>query len=171
MVSTENPTFQAGGYRHISRLAPLLMRDLDTTDLDVMVYSPRENLLVAIEVKWHIQTDGTYEARAHEKEARKRQSRLVKRRDAIRSGTASPCPNCCHNANAFGTLSSKHSISFTNSETISQKPPTWQNPTSNPQRTPRINSARSVPTEGTSAATTTPVPATKAQPTNNQPQG
>ena len=42
---------------------------------------------MVLEVKWHIQTDGTYEARKHEKEARKRQARLVKRRFAIRSGT------------------------------------------------------------------------------------
>ena len=76
-----------GTHCRVATNIPVKLGKQDSTDLDVVVYSPRENLLVVIEVKWHIQTDGTYEARAHEKEARKRQSRLVKRRAAIRSGT------------------------------------------------------------------------------------
>ena len=76
-----------GTHCRVATNIPVKLGKQDSTDLDVVVYSPQENLLVVIEVKWHIQTDGTYEARAHEKEARKRQSRLVKRRAAIRSGT------------------------------------------------------------------------------------
>jgi len=77
-----------GTHCHVSTNIPVKRgRKRDATDLDVVVYSPRENLLVILEVKWHLQSDGTYEARMHEREARERQDRLAKRRSAIRAGT------------------------------------------------------------------------------------
>lgn len=58
----------------------------DATDLDVVVHSPDENLVVVLEVKWHLAVDGTYESRLVEKEARKKRDTGEKRRAEIRSG-------------------------------------------------------------------------------------
>ena len=60
----------------------------DATDLDVVVYSPRENLLVVLEVKWHLAVDGSYETLMIESAAREKQMRLEKRRNEVLSGAA-----------------------------------------------------------------------------------
>ena len=77
----------ATGCRVATNIPVKYGRKQDATDLDVVVYSPRENLLVILEVKWHLQSDGTFEARMHDNEARKKQAKLEKRRAEIRTGT------------------------------------------------------------------------------------
>ena len=56
------------------------------TDLDVVVYSPGE-LLVVIEVKWHIMVDSQYEALYQQGRARKGRQDLEARRDQIDAET------------------------------------------------------------------------------------
>ena len=79
-----------GTHCHIDINIPVKHGKQDATDLDVVVYSPRENLLAILEVKWHLQSDGTYEALMHEGEARKKRVKMEKIRAAIRVGTATP---------------------------------------------------------------------------------
>ena len=56
------------------------------SDLDVVAYSPEENLLVVLEVKWHIGVDGTYEEIAIEQAALDKRNRLKSLRYAIEAG-------------------------------------------------------------------------------------
>lgn len=75
---------------HIAIQIPVKRGKQDATDLDIVVFSPRENLLVIIEVKWHLAYDGIYEAIMHEEEARKKRVKMERRREEIRSGDATP---------------------------------------------------------------------------------
>ena len=59
----------------------------DASDLDVVVYSPRENLLVVLEIKWHIGVDGTYEEIAIEQSAVDKRDRLRSLRGSVQAGT------------------------------------------------------------------------------------
>ena len=59
----------------------------DASDLDVVVYSPRENLLVVLEIKWHIGVDGTYEEIAIEQSAVDKRDRLRSLRQSVQAGT------------------------------------------------------------------------------------
>ena len=56
------------------------------SDLDVVAYSPEENLLVVLEVKWHIGVDGTYEEIAIEQAALDKRNRLKSLRYAVEAG-------------------------------------------------------------------------------------
>ena len=56
------------------------------SDLDVVAYSPQENLLVVLEVKWHIWVDGTYEELAIEQEALDKHDSLKSLRHSVESG-------------------------------------------------------------------------------------
>lgn len=78
----------AGGIRVNTNVPVRYGRHLDATDLDVVVHSPRENLLVVLEVKWHLAVDGTYESRQVEDEARKKRDTRERRRAEMRSGAA-----------------------------------------------------------------------------------
>lgn len=59
----------------------------DVSDLDVVVYSPHQNLLVVLEVKWHIGVDGAYEARTAERTTREKHARLDHVREEINQRT------------------------------------------------------------------------------------
>ena len=65
---------------HIDIQIPVKQGKQDATDLDVVVYSPRENLLAILEVKWQLGCDGTYEAIMHEGEVRKKGVKMEGRR-------------------------------------------------------------------------------------------
>ena len=79
------------------RLSPGVLRAANVTvtrrkgqrasDLDVVVYSPRENLLVVLEIKWHIGVDGTYEETAIEQSAVEKRDRLRLLRESVQAGT------------------------------------------------------------------------------------
>ena len=60
----------------------------DASDLDVVAYSPRENLLVVLEIKWHIGVDGTYEEIAIEQAAVDKRERLRLLRESVQAGAA-----------------------------------------------------------------------------------
>ena len=57
----------------------------DTTDLDVVVYSPQENLVVVLQVKWHIAIDGTHESRKTIETALEKRSQLEHHRQEVYS--------------------------------------------------------------------------------------
>ena len=57
------------------------------SDLDVVAYSPQENLLVVLEIKWHLGVDGIYEEIAIEQEALDKRNRLESLRHAVEAGT------------------------------------------------------------------------------------
>ena len=57
----------------------------DATDLDVVVHSPHEHLLVVLEVKWRLPVDGTYESRHAENDARHKRDARERHRAEIRS--------------------------------------------------------------------------------------
>ena len=79
----------AEGIRVTTNVPVSYGRGRDATDLDVVVHSPQENLLVVLEVKWHLAVDGTYESRQVENEARKKRESRERRRAEIRSGATS----------------------------------------------------------------------------------
>lgn len=60
----------------------------DASDLDVVAYSPQENLVVVLELKWHIGVDGTYEETAIEQAAVDKRDRLRSVRALVQSGAA-----------------------------------------------------------------------------------
>ena len=60
----------------------------DFTDLDVVVYSPKENLVVVLQVKWHIGIDGTYDSRRATEDALGKQSQLGHHRHEVESRTS-----------------------------------------------------------------------------------
>lgn len=60
----------------------------DVTDLDVVVYSPQENLVVVLQVKWRIGIDGTHESRMATVDALERLSQLENHRREVHSRTS-----------------------------------------------------------------------------------
>lgn len=68
-----------------TNIRAILKKGRDASDLDVVVYSPRENLLVVLEVKWHIAVDGAYESRTTEESVLAKQARLKKLSRAVQS--------------------------------------------------------------------------------------
>ena len=60
----------------------------DTTDLDVVVYSPQENLVVILQVKWRIAIDGTHESKKATEDALERRSQLENHRHEVQSRTS-----------------------------------------------------------------------------------